>query len=371
MKQATFLLSLLFMVVFAFSACEKDDDETTDDDNNNPENGNGWQTEVVDSIAGTDTGFFNMLALDSDSGVHIAYVVDGNHLKYAYKPYNGTSWNLEVVAENIEEEVDIAIDNQDRIYIAYNSAEERLMIAEKHLGDANFTHRQVADDHLLRYPSITCDHSGLLHISFQRANYGMRHAVHEFGSDIFDMEIVGNDDDVLGSRSAIVAKDDGSVHILWHDNDAIKYAEKPSATDDFTVSEIATGEYSGAYEDVGLCADRYGDLHGYYLNGQTDNNIVYIHKTSQWFTESIGNERADRIDRGIATDTLGIPYIVYSINELQIAGKPSSWVMSTIEGSYEYQCGYNTDIVITDQNAAHVSYYVVSTDVLKYAWKRL
>lgn len=368
MKQTALLFSFLFFVAFLFSACEDNNDDNTPDDQPTAPR---WQVELVDSIAGSDVGEFNMLALDADSGIHIAYIVDDSQLKYAYKPYNGTNWTLKIVAENLDSEmIDIATDSQNRIYIAYENSDGKLMIAEKNLTDANFTHLLVIDNHLPRYPALFCDQNNNLHIAYQKANYGMRYAVHTFGQN-FIIETVGNDNDILGSRPAVVTKTDGSVHILWHDNDDIKYAEKTATATEFTVQTIATGKYSASYEDVGLKKDRYEKLHGYFLNGQQDNNLIYIYKDAQWTTQGIGNSRAERIDHAIATDTLAHPHIVFSSTALEIAGKNSSWSFESIAGNDDYRCGDNTDIEITDQNAAHVSFYVSTTDVLKYAYRRL
>lgn len=365
---------LLIMLVFAFVACEKEvDNQDTDDTAKIPE----WMIETVDSIAGADVGIFSMLELDSDSGVHIAYVVNGDELqlKYAYKPYNG-AWNLKTVANGLENEfIDICVDNLDRIFIAYElGSDGNLYIAEKELSVGSFSKQLLIDEHLYGYPKLYCN-GDVVHISARMVNKGMRYGKYNFGDASVEFITVGNDDDIIGSRSGIVVDNNQSVQILWHDNDEIKHASMAVGEEAFVVRNIATGKYTAAYEDVGLHIDLSGNLHGYYMDGQNDNNIVCIRKNTdatEWTITNTGNSRADRVDRAIATDKNNNPFIVFSDNstdELKTIRFKNSWEQKIVS-EYEHEFGKNPDIAISDKNAVHISYYAQG-GCLKYAWKRL
>jgi hypothetical protein len=126
---------LVVSAIFAFTACEKEKPVTPDE-----KEVEGWKIELIDSIPGANAGIYNMLAYDADSGVHIAYVVSENStysLKYAYKPYNG-NWTKTEVANPISDNIiDIAVDNQKNVFIAYRGYDptdndsEKMYIAEK------------------------------------------------------------------------------------------------------------------------------------------------------------------------------------------------------------------------------------------------
>ncbi len=369
---------LLITLVLGYISCK----ENLTDEPEKKDTSNGWTIETIDSIADANVGFFNMLAIDSDTGIHVAYTAEisgQDVLKYAYKAYNG-NWTNEIVFSGLEREIiDIAIDSQDRIYIAFEKEDDgQLYLTEKQLIDDNFNQIVLSESHLACYPALRIGPNDTLHISYQEKNKGMRYTNHIFGQSDHIIQTIGNDDDILGSRSAVCADAQNNVNVLWHDNDQVKYAYLESGTNQWQVSDIANGEYGASYEDVGMILDKNNNLHAYYLNGQTNNNIVYLNKLADqttWTSSNLNNNQGKRIDRGIATDTLNIPYIVFGEQEdsksLQIAHKKTSWNFERIVTTENYISGKNTDIKITDLNVAYISFYVETSNVLKYAVKRL
>lgn len=356
-------------------SCEKDDDtEKQPEDNKNT-----WQIEVVDSIQGADIGSYNIIALDNDSGVHIVYLAEiggSVDLKYAYKPYNNTGWTIETIGSDVEDsQIALDINPVDVPYVVYET-DDKLMMAWRMAGTWEKT--IAVDDHLARYPNIKITNDYTIHLAYTRANFGMRYGFQTSGANEFTIETIGNDDNITGSYSDIVVSGNGAVHVLWHDRDEIKYGVREEA-DSWTVNSIATGEYTGAYEDVGLTIDANDGLHGYFLNGQADNNLIYCNLQSDagaWNTQTIANSQASRVDHSIATDTLSIPYIVYGEYSenyaLHIASKNSgTWEHKVIDGNSDYRCGSYSDIFITDRNHAHISYKANTSKILKYAHKRL
>jgi hypothetical protein len=370
--------TLLFILsIFFFIACEKtyvepEDQKITDE---------SWSVELVDSIAGIDAGVFNMLSYDADSGIHIAYIIHegtDKHLKYAYKPYGG-NWSTTLVASDIDnDEIDLVIDNQNHIVIAYEAGDDYLYLAEKSL-DENFSHVLVDvlgdRSYQARYPALFADDNGIIYLSFERANYGMRYTTHTFQGGFTEVQVLN--DDFSGSRSDIVIDSKGNKHILFHDNNGIDYGYCEKNASEWTVSTVAQleGSYQ-SYEGVSLTIDNNDNLHGVYRSGYSDNNIIYLfygNSSTSWSYETIGNiGGSSRIDRAIACDTLNNPHILFDQNfGLYMASVVTGWQFEHIEGDSDYRCDRNYDIEITEKNRAHVSYYCRTTGVLRYATKQL
>ncbi len=376
----TKIIGLLFLsAIVAFTSCEKEDPNPPSD-----ENIVKWSVEVVDSIPGASVGIYNKLTFDIDSGVHIAYVVSGNDysLKYAYKPYEG-NWVVTEVDDLIADDIiDIAVDNEKNVFIAYrgynpaNNNNEIMYVAEKSInGTFSKVKVEVLGDQSFqaRYPSIYADNNDIVHISFERANYGMRYTTYTFQGTFTSVEIL--DDDITSSNSDIVVDSQGNKHIIHFHNENIYYSYCGYSEDVWTVNQIATGEVGNdSYAGISLAIDQFDNLHASYRYDYTsvDNNIHYLYKplgSSSWQEQGIGNVGgSSRLDRAIACDTLGNPHVLYDESfGLKIASKKVGWSHEHIFGNSSYRCDTNYDIVITDKNRAHVSFYNRTTGVLRYA----
>jgi hypothetical protein len=325
-----------------------------------------------------------MLAYDVDSGVHIAYVVSTKNnntfsLKYAYKPYNGNWTTTEVENPISNDIIDIAVDKQKNVFIVYrgydpaNNNNELMYIAEKSI-TGSFNKVQVdvmVRNDQARYPAIYADKNDVVHISFERANYGMRYASYGFQGTFTPAEIL--DDNITSSSSDIVVDSEGNKHIIHFHGENIYYSYKGNSDNSWTVSQIATGNVGNdSYAGISIAIDRYDNLHAAYRYSSYDNNIHYLYKpsgNSNWQEQGIGNiGGSNRFDRAIACDTLGNPHVLYDENfGLKIASKKGSWSHEAIFGNSSYRCDNNYDIEITDKNRAHVSFYCRTTGVLRYA----
>jgi frataxin-like iron-binding protein CyaY len=368
---------VLIAAVLFFAACEKNDVEPED----NTPTETGWNVEVIDSIPGVDVGVFNMLEYDKDSGIHVAYIVDGEStdLKYAYKPYNG-SWTTSDVTSDIENSIiDIAVDNQKNTIIIYRSNEDDcLHIAEKSSG-GSFTLKLVNvlgdQNSQARYPALFADQNNMIHISFERANYGIYYTTYTYGGVFEQAQQINNE---FGSSSSdIVIDSDGNKHIIFQDGSRILYAHSAALSSDWTVGVAAELEFGyQGYETVSLAIDRLNNLHAAYKDGTSDNNIKYLfkeHNTETWFMQGIGNDGgSNRLDRAIACDTLNQPHILYDQSfGLNMASKNITWTFDHIKGNSDYRCDNNYDLVITEFNKAHASFYCRTTGVLLYATKQI
>ncbi|NLF43997.1 MAG: hypothetical protein GX587_14990 [Bacteroidales bacterium] len=375
------LLVLVASSIIVFFACKKDKVETPDD--NKIEK---WEIELIDSITGSDVGRYNMITHDIDSGIHVAYTVTQNStisLKYAYKPYGGNWTTVEVANPISDDIIDIAVDNQKNVFIAYrgynplDNNNEYIYMAEKSIaGTFNSVMIDVMEyNNQARYTSIYADNNDIIHIAFERANYGMRYSTYSFQGTFTPAEIL--DDNISPSNSDIVVDSQGNKHIVHFRNDQVYYSTCGHADNNWTVSHIATGEEGNdSYAGINIAIDRFDNLHIAYRHSSYDNNIHHLYKTAgsnTWQEQGIGNAGgSNRDDRAMDCDTLGNPHILYDENYgLKIASKTSTWSYDYIFGNSDYRCSSNYDIEITDKNRAHVSFHCQTTGVLRYATKRL
>lgn len=375
------ILAALISAVFVFTACEKNEPETPED-----KKLEGWNIERVDSIAGAESGIYNMLTYDADSGIHIAYIVSQNDiysLKYAYKPYEG-NWAVSEVANPVSDNIiDIAVDNQKNVFVIYrgyahaDNDNERLYIAEKSInGSFNTVMVDVlgeTQNFSARYPSIYADNNDVIHIAFEQANYGMRYTTYSFQGTFTPVEIL--DDNITSSSSDIVVDSEGNKHIAHFNNENVYYSFKAYSDNSWTVKHIATGdEGNDSYAGINMAIDLFDNLHIAYRHSSYDNNIHYLYKaagSNNWQEQGIGNaEGSNRFDRAMACDTLGNPHILYDENYgLKLASKKAAWSYEAIMGNSDYRCDANYDLKIMDNNRAHVSFYCRTTGVLRYATK--
>jgi hypothetical protein len=373
--------SLFIAAIIAFCSCEKEDPAPTPDEDKLK-----WNVELVDSIAGAEVGIVNKLTFDADSGIHVAYVNRENStykLKYAYKPHEG-NWVLSEVDNLISDDIiDIAVDNQKNVFIVYrgynpsDNNNDIMYIAEKSInGTFNkvMVNAMVRNDQA-RYPSIYTDNNDVVHISFERANYGMRYTTYSFQGTFTQAQIL--DDDITSSNSDIVVDSEGNKHIIHFHNQNVYYSYSGHSENSWTVNQIATGEVGNdSYAGISLAIDQFDNLHASFRHSSYDNNIHYLYKPagdSSWSQQGIGNVGgSSRLDRAIACDTLGNPHILYDESfGLKIASKKTSWSHEHIFGDTNYRCDTNYDIKITDKNRAHVSFYNRTTGVLRYATRIL
>lgn len=163
------------LALFIFTACEKDPIEPEQEVN-------AWEFELVDSIPGSDAGVINRTSYDSQGGLHMAYTVlsgTTSSLKYAYKAPGGNWTSTEICPKLYYDEIDMAIDPSGVVYIAFEpDTDESIHLAIQNqagtfddvLVDVLGTHNYQG-----RYPALFADQNGSIHITFDRANFGLRY----------------------------------------------------------------------------------------------------------------------------------------------------------------------------------------------------
>ncbi len=373
MKNFRIVFALLISFSILSTSCEKSDDPTE------PET-NGWTFELVDSIPGSDAGVINRTAYDSQGGLHMAYTVaPGTSLRYAYKPINGVWTSTEICPKLFYTEIDMAIDTSGVVYIAFEpDTDESIHLAIKNqdgtfddiLVDVLGSHNSQG-----RFPALFADKNGKIHITFDRANYGLRYTSYLPGTGFTDAEVI--DDTYSGSVADLVVDHTNKISIVYQSGSDILYAYSVANSDVWHVNSIYnTGYGSQSYEGINLVLDRVENLHGVFRKGQFDNNVIYMvlgYGNTNWDFETLQiNNGSNRTDRAIACDIHNVPHVLYDQDfGLYMGSYDFNWVYTHIVGDADSNCDSNYDIQIDENNRAHVSFHNRTTGVLYYATKVL
>jgi hypothetical protein len=177
-----------------------------------------WNTEVIDSGAGSDVGQHSSLSLDSKDELHIAYYdASAQNLMYAFG--NSGSWNTSVVEllGRQGEYASIIINSQDIPYIAYyDDGFESLEVAEyvgngATYGPGQWDRTVVDTGKVGRFASLDIDHHDVLHLSyFDDVNKDLKYASNLSGEwRTATVNQVGS----VGEFSSIVVTLDNVRHI--------------------------------------------------------------------------------------------------------------------------------------------------------------
>ncbi len=374
LRKLAFILSLS---LFTFTACEKETTEPEPLPVTNP-----WTFELVESIPGSYVGTINRTAYDSQGGLHMAYTagtVTSTSLRYAYKALNGTWTSTEVCPLLYYSEIDMAIDPSGVVYIAFEpDTDEAIHLAIKNqagtfddvlvdvLGPAN---------HQGRFPALFADRNGSIHITFERANYGLRYTTYIPGTGFSAVETLN--DDFSGSVSDLVVDSAGNVSVVYQDGSDIVFAYSQVDSINWEVNSIYnTGEGSQSYEGINLVMDNLGNLHGAFRKGHYDNNVIYMtlaYGSANWAFQALQiSGGSNRTDRAIACDIHNNPHILFDYDfELHMGNLNTIWDYEYITGSSESNTDSNYDIQIDENNRAHVSFYNRTTDELYYATRMM
>lgn len=324
--------------------------------------GNEWRYETVDNTM--DAGFDIDLAIDSNGRPHIAYRDDTNEdLKYAY--WDGAAWHKQTVdmTGDVGNDLSIALDsdNDPHIsYFAYNDA--RLKYAWR---DGNTWNNEVVIDtgDIGRYTSIAIDSNDDPHISFRDHTNGDLEYAHKSNGN-WDFDTVEWQGDV--GRHTSIALDAGDIpHIAYLDSsdDTVHYAKWDDSAGDWTVEEVV-----GPAATPTLVLDKDGVPHiatgGRYLNRQTNSWRLLIFERG-----------ADYPYTTLALDSTGRPHvsgIEFPDSQLSLVYRhvtqERKWLLNTLDKPDGHSTGQGTSIAVGQDGVKHISYIDSVTEELRYIY---
>lgn len=379
MKKLIFIC--LFFVFIAFSACESDEPQTV---------AVNWTLETVDNTI-SDIGM-NRIAIDKDSGLHIAYVVPSGtvaKIKYAYKAYHGT-WVTEVVDgdNNCDKWVDIAVDSSNKVYLVYvkntsTGISEMLTLAEKTFGSATWATSVVqTEQNNSSNPRITIDKNYGIHISYSRGGSGTQQYAYRPQGGIFSYELLSDDG---FANSDIVIDNQQIIHVVWYHGKKLKYASKAINATQWNVSDIQSNiEYgSSTTSAISLAFDKQNNLYSTYSRDYNSTDMVGLaSKTAaaNWSVTSVSQLKVGLFSFDLSIDNQNYKYVTYRDNvgadgnhfDLEIAYAKSNgvWLTQEIDGNSDSRCGYYTSVANGRDNSVNISYSANDDKILKFAYKK-
>ncbi len=160
----------------------------------------------------------------------------------------------------------------DNVYITFEpEADESVHLAMKNQAgtfDDMLVDVLGSHNHQGRYPALFADSSGRIHITFDRANYGLRYTSYTPDGGFTAVETLS--DDYSGSVSDMVVDDAGNINVVYQSGKFVLHAYSDANTSDWVVSEIyETEDGSQGYEGINLVMDNLGNLHGTFRNGSS------------------------------------------------------------------------------------------------------
>lgn len=141
-----------------------------------------WSTYTVDSLG--NVGEYSSLAIDKDNGIHISYLdsTNGDKLKYACKPSNGSwsNYTIEYIGHQApyETHTSIAVDSFKGVHICYWYGNGTLKYAYKPFNGtwSNYTLDRPCTI-IGQGVSIAVDNNNGVHIAYyDHLNYNLKYA---------------------------------------------------------------------------------------------------------------------------------------------------------------------------------------------------
>jgi len=186
----------------------------------------GWSTQIITDNTAFDS--YPSIAIDQDDKVHIAYNSYSTDFLKAeeiiYATNAGGSWvQATIVSEDYDDKYpSIMVDGNGKIHIAYYHWEMSggSIRYVTNLGGTWLTNTVASDSSAFyAYPSIALDHQNKVHIAFQTFSlqHFASHATNASGAWITtDMTVTSSDEMFGGMDRQIVIDKDGFVHLFHH-----------------------------------------------------------------------------------------------------------------------------------------------------------
>jgi len=323
-----------------------------------------WNITTVDTEVSTDLYSEISLTLDSKNEVHISYMSyynsEDEFLIYATNA--GGSWSKTVVDKHYRAGCynDIFVDGSDRVHIAY-SVENAL--SDTDLKYANNTAgawvNETADSgvEVGMYPSIVVDDYGIIHIVyFDQFNVALKWAQkYPSGWSRSYLDDSGEcgyftSMDISGGTDLHVSYFDGAGHLKYQHFDGVQWDLSITTVD----STAIVGEHSS------ICVDRDGAPSIAYYDSTNSNLKVARFLDGGWNCTTVDDAGASTVGEycSIAigpNGKIGVSNYFGGSDDLLYTSQ-NVWTFEELAGTTGNMCFGNTDIALSDDNNAYISY---------------
>ena len=361
-----FLLPLMaILLVVGVNSCKPEDKP------DNPDGGDptglqslvpeGWEVQVVDSVANSIVGEYNKIAVDKNQGVHMLYTVkDENNeilLKYAYKA-DAENWTVETITTPdgvYMSQMDMAV-SSNKIYVIYmdNLNNWRMHITSKAIGSGSWSDEVFDDNSSARYPRLFIDDNDDVFVSYTHANFGQYFGVvggaHQQISDFSD------------APNDIVVDKDGVVHIFYTKHYDLHHIYSNNYTD--WTDDVIYTEPDEYLEQPDVAVDTAGNISVAMTINLISSNSRFFYKKYGETSFSNSIPFTTRFSYGkinMAVDLSGHLYFTAHTSDdncVLLADKEANsakWNNTLLLKSDEYRYGFTNDIAIDKDYGIHIS----------------
>lgn len=277
-------------------------------------NGTSWQIEVVEeNVGGFEGGPDTSIAVDAAGRPHVSYSdYSDRTLRYAYREEG--SWRIEEIVDDdgVGGEPSLALDTQGRPHIAYSGYETRLLKYAFH--DGENWHIEIVDEErpVLFRPPLVLDANDWPHIAYGASLEDDLMYAHYDGVT-WRIETVDSDGEV-GLLPSLGLDAAGHPHIghVNVDTRHLEYAHYDGGAWHFETADSSggTGEVS-----LALGADGHPRISYSGTSGLTHHNVKYTYYDGEsWHLETLEHVGFYGGDPSLALDATGQPCIAYFDN---------------------------------------------------------
>ncbi len=331
-----------------------------------------WSSSSVDGYGGRYTHDERgiSLAIDSADGLHVAYYDIGSRsLEYAYMGLGGSMWTTTNVHDQGNEyvgtSVSIAVDGDDRPYIAYHDRNSWDLEYARYDGDSWFVETLDGSGYNVgRFPNIAIDQSGNINIAYENfSNYDLMSLVIDSG------EAATAKVSQIGTHSygmGFAVDGSGISHLSFYNGSDtagnLQYASK-SGTSWSSVTLDQSSTMVGTYSDLAL--DGNGNPHISYVDA-TNGFLRYAqYDGSSWAISTVDSSGSVLGYTSITIDEDGFPRIAYHDGSLRLAvWDGSSWALTTQDAG---SAGQGTQVTVDANGDTRIAYFDEDQDDLEFS----
>ncbi len=321
--------------------------------------GASWTTELVD------TQYYYVdpvaLALDANDHAFIAWTrgsYSDGIMRYATN--QSGDWVVEDIVASEQRGLDLGVDDDGRIHIAFMSSKTSLSYVTNESGDWVQSVVDTWPEDSEIPPVVAFDADGNFVIGYFRFEtycLGSAWCAQRQGEG-FIVEVV-DQGKTVGANCILELDDQSNPLISYYDHHDIDFKFTRKVGENWEIETIDDADYAGGGADS--CVDDYGAVHISYSSPELVGVNYATNARGDWAIQQIPDDEVDGVgSTAIDVDSGGHVHIIYNAPDYRwdrikyLTNKSGAWVGVTIEESDNYM--EIPAIVATDDGLIHIAY---------------